>query len=86
MHPFTRCIRIDYSGAETAGSNCKGIRVFMAGGASEPAQHTTASEPRAFYAAQANLPSHEPTESICLSQCRGRSVRRSPRKPVPVPE
>jgi hypothetical protein len=32
MPLFTRYIGIDYSGAETADSSCKGLRVFMAGG------------------------------------------------------
>jgi hypothetical protein len=36
---FTRYIGIDYSGAETADSSCKGIRVFMAEGSGEPIGH-----------------------------------------------
>jgi hypothetical protein len=28
MSPFARYIGIDYSGAETADSSCKGLRVF----------------------------------------------------------
>lgn len=35
---FTRYIGIDYSGAETAESSCKGIRVFMAEGATPATQ------------------------------------------------
>ena len=32
MPHFNRYIGIDYSGAETADSSCKGIRVFVASG------------------------------------------------------
>jgi len=35
---FHRYIGIDYSGAETADSSCKGLRVFMAEGSNEPTQ------------------------------------------------
>src|ERR1017187_3160796 len=35
---FARYIGVDYSGAETADSSCKGIRVFMDGGSGEPTQ------------------------------------------------
>jgi len=35
---FERYIGIDYSGAETAGSSCKGIRVYMAEGSGTPEQ------------------------------------------------
>lgn len=38
MPYFTRYIGVDYSGAETADSSCKGIRVFMAEGSGKPAQ------------------------------------------------
>ena len=38
MPQFTRYIGIDYSGAKTADSSCKGIRVFMAEGSGGPAQ------------------------------------------------
>ena len=38
MAQFTRYIGIDYSGAETADSSCKGLRVFMAEGSNEPTQ------------------------------------------------
>lgn len=38
MPQFQRYIGIDYSGAETADSSCKGLRVFMAQAAGEPAQ------------------------------------------------
>jgi len=39
---FTRYIGIDYSGAETADSSCKGIRVFMAEGPELPASFSPA--------------------------------------------
>jgi hypothetical protein len=38
MAQFNRYIGIDYSGAETADSSCKGLRVFMAEGSNEPTQ------------------------------------------------
>jgi hypothetical protein len=38
MPQFNRYIGVDYSGAETADSSCKGIRVFMAVGSGEPIQ------------------------------------------------
>lgn len=50
MEPrFNRYIGIDYSGAETADSSCKGIRVFMAEGASEPAQVQPPPSPRRYW-------------------------------------
>ena len=36
MPHFKRHIGIDYSGAETADSSCKGLRVFMAEGSGTP--------------------------------------------------
>jgi hypothetical protein len=36
--PFRRYIGIDYSGAETPDSSCKGLRVFMAGGSGKRGQ------------------------------------------------
>ena len=35
---FNRYIGVDYSGAETADSSCKGIRVYVAEGSGEPEQ------------------------------------------------
>jgi hypothetical protein len=35
---FSRYIGIDYSGAETADSSCKGLRVYVAEGAGTPKQ------------------------------------------------
>jgi hypothetical protein len=46
---FNRYIGIDYSGAETADSSCKGIRVYMAEGASEPAQVPPPPSPRRYW-------------------------------------
>jgi hypothetical protein len=46
---FRRYIGIDYSGAETAYSSCKGIRVFMAEGSSEPAQVQPPPSPRRYW-------------------------------------
>ena len=49
MPHFNRYIGIDYSGAETADSSCKGIRVFMAEGANEPAQVLPPPSPRRYW-------------------------------------
>ncbi|MGB8031406.1 MAG: hypothetical protein WCF30_17275 [Terracidiphilus sp.] len=38
MAQFTRYIGIDYSGAETPESSCKGLRVYMAEGTGTPVQ------------------------------------------------
>jgi hypothetical protein len=38
MPHFTRYIGVDYSGAETADSSCKGLRVYVAEGSSAPEQ------------------------------------------------
>ena len=38
MAQFTRYSGIDYSGAETADSSCKGLRVYMAEGSGTPIQ------------------------------------------------
>jgi hypothetical protein len=46
MFQFNRSIGIDYSGAETADSSCKGIRLFMAEGSNEPEQVQPTSSPR----------------------------------------
>ena len=46
---FVRYIGIDYSGAETADSSCKGIRVFIAEGSVEPAQVQPPSSPRRYW-------------------------------------
>jgi hypothetical protein len=37
MPQFNRYIGIDYSGAETADSSCKGLRVYAAEGSGTPA-------------------------------------------------
>jgi hypothetical protein len=49
MPHFIRYIGIDYSGAETADSSCKGIRVFMADGGGEPAQVKPPPSPRRYW-------------------------------------
>jgi hypothetical protein len=46
---FNRYIGIDYSGAETADSSCKGIRVFMAGDSGEPTQVQPPPSPRRYW-------------------------------------
>lgn len=49
MAQFERYIGIDYSGAETAHSSCKGIRVFMAEGSAEPTQIQPPPSPRRYW-------------------------------------
>ncbi len=49
MPHFTRYIGIDYSGAQTADSSCKGIRVFMAEISGEPAQVQPPPSPRRYW-------------------------------------
>jgi hypothetical protein len=49
LSQFARYIGIDYSGAETADSSCKGIRVFMAVGSDEPAQVQPPPSPRLYW-------------------------------------
>src|ERR1035438_8359884 len=49
MPNFTRYIGIDYSGAETADSSCKGIRVFMAEGSGTPEQVLIPIPPQWFW-------------------------------------
>lgn len=46
---FNRYIGVDYSGAETADSSCKGIRVFVAEGSSEPIQVLPPPSPRRYW-------------------------------------
>lgn len=46
---FNRYIGIDYSGAETAESSCKGVRVFMAEGSAEPIQVQPPPSPRRYW-------------------------------------
>ena len=46
---FSRCIGIDYSGAETANSSCKGIRVFIAEDSGEPVQVLPPPSPRRYW-------------------------------------
>lgn len=49
MSHFSRYIGIDYSGAETADSSCRGIRVFMAEGSGEPTQVQPPPSPRRYW-------------------------------------
>ena len=49
MAQFDRYIGIDYSGAETADSSCKGVRVFMAGGSGAPTQVHPPPSPRRYW-------------------------------------
>lgn len=49
MRSFSRHIGIDYSGAETADSSCRGIRVFMADGSAEPMQVQPLPSPRRYW-------------------------------------
>jgi hypothetical protein len=46
---FSRYIGIDYSGAETTDSSCKGLRVFMAEGSGEPIQVQPLPSPRRYW-------------------------------------
>lgn len=49
MARFARYIGIDYSGAETADSSCKGIRAYMAQGSGEPTQVQPLPSPRRYW-------------------------------------
>ena len=49
MAQFDRYIGIDYSGAETADSSCKGIRVFMTEGSGAPTQVHPPPSPRRYW-------------------------------------
>jgi hypothetical protein len=49
MPQFTRYIGIDYSGAETADSSCKGLRVYWAEGTNEPTQVLPPPSPRRYW-------------------------------------
>jgi hypothetical protein len=46
---FNRYIGIDYSGAETADSSCKGLRVYAAEGSVEPTQVQPPPSPRRYW-------------------------------------
>jgi hypothetical protein len=48
MARFERYIGIDYSGAETADSSCKGLRVYIAEGSGEPGQAHPPPSPRRY--------------------------------------
>lgn len=49
MPHFNRYIGVDYSGAETADSSCKGIRVYMAEDSAEPMQVQPPPSPRRYW-------------------------------------
>jgi hypothetical protein len=49
MPHFNRYIGIDYSGAETADSSCKGLRVYVAEGSGEPRQIQPSPSPRRYW-------------------------------------
>ena len=49
MSQFARYIGIDYSGAETADSSCKGIRVYIAESSREPIQVQPPPSPRRYW-------------------------------------
>lgn len=49
MPHFNRYIGIDYSGAESADSSCKGIRVYMAEGTGTPVQVQPPPSPRRYW-------------------------------------
>ena len=49
MPHFTRYIGIDYSGAVTPDSSCKGIRVYVAEGTGTPVQIQPPSSPRWYW-------------------------------------
>jgi hypothetical protein len=49
MPQFNRYIGIDYSGAETADSSCKGLRVYVAEGIGTPEQIQPPSSPRRYW-------------------------------------
>jgi hypothetical protein len=46
---FNRYIGIDYSGAETADSSCRGLRIYSAEGSSEPIQAEPPPSPRRYW-------------------------------------
>lgn len=49
MPQFNRYIGIDYSGAETADSSCKGIRVYVGEESGEPIQIQPPPSPRRYW-------------------------------------
>jgi hypothetical protein len=49
MTEFKRYIGIDYSGAETADSSCKGLRVYVAEGSGTPSQVLLPKPPQRFW-------------------------------------
>src|ERR1039458_5645134 len=49
MPQFQRYIGIDYSGAETSDSSCKGLRVYVAEGSGDPEQLQPPTSPRRYW-------------------------------------
>jgi hypothetical protein len=49
MPQFNRYIGVDYSGAKTCDSSCRGLRVYMAQGSGEPAQVQPPPSPRCYW-------------------------------------
>src|ERR1035441_3802633 len=49
MPQFKRYIGIDYSGAETPDSNCRGLRVYAAAGSGTPEQVQPSPSPRRYW-------------------------------------
>lgn len=49
MPQFNRYIGIDYSGAETPDSSCKGLRVYAAEGSGTPEQVQPPPTPRRYW-------------------------------------
>ena len=49
MAQFVRYIGIDYSGAETPDSSCKGLRIYLADGSGEPIQVQPPHSPRKYW-------------------------------------
>ena len=49
MAQFDRYIGIDYSGAETPDSSCKGLRVYAAEGSAKPEQVQPPLSPRRYW-------------------------------------
>ena len=69
MPQFNRYIDIDYSGAETADSSCKGLRVYAAEGSGTPVQVPPHPSPRRRLN-QPTTPIDRPSLLVCLQAVR----------------
>ena len=49
MPQFARYLGVDYSGAETADSSCKGLRVYVAEGSGDPEPIQPPASPRRYW-------------------------------------